>query len=113
MPRPRLRLTVRWLMALVLVAGLATRAAQVGVRWHAYRQRAGHHAAEAARLDAELSTALTFRREHGHFPGCGLLQGLLEEMHAEAIWHARLTRKYARAAARPWLRVSPDPPRPE
>jgi hypothetical protein len=29
-----------------------------------------------------------------------------------AVWHAALAEKYRKAAARPWLTVEPDPPKP-
>ncbi len=41
------------------------------------------------------------------------LQEQLDYHQRQAEYHAALGRKYAAAAAHPWLSVAPDPPKPQ
>jgi hypothetical protein len=107
---PRVRLSVRRLMAAVAVVAVLT-AAPVTLQRRAARFRAladehkkqtegvsgiyyGHELDRVIPEDARTGARLT---------------GLQAAWH---LWHARLGAKYARAASRPWLPVGTDPPEP-
>jgi hypothetical protein len=104
--------TRRWMIAAAVVAVLI-QSGQTGARWHQYRKRAEYHTSEFTKLRMMLAPALEYRREAGHFPGCGLSQIFWERAGEQAEWHGLLKSKYERAAVRPWLIAEPDPREPE
>jgi hypothetical protein len=84
------RMTVRLLLVIVALAGLATEAALIGWRAWSYRKWAAEHA-------RYLRSSRSFIYDSSELRG----------------WHDQMRRKYERATLRPWLPVEPDPPPPE
>jgi hypothetical protein len=86
----RPRMTVRLLLAIVVLAGLATEAGLIGWRAWSYRKRAADHA-------RYLRSGRSFIYDSSELRG----------------WHDKMRRKYELARSWPWLPVEPDPPPPE
>ena len=84
------RMTVRFLLVLVALAGLAIEAGLIGWRAWSYSKRAVDHA-------VHLKSGRSFIHDSS-------------ELRA---WHEKMRRKYVLASTRPWLPVGPDPPPPE
>jgi hypothetical protein len=105
MSLPRVRFTVRRLMAAVAVFGLIFwTTLWLGKRTRAYQWMAEYHAAHrwTAPMVGPPWTAPRGVDSRG------------EVISAERDrWHAALAAKYLRAARYPWLSVEPDPPEPE
>jgi hypothetical protein len=107
--------TIRRLMVLVMIAGLALGAESMRRRSHAYRARAAQCGQWVAVNKAMIgSIALG-----GTNPGVSA-QETRRRIEAEeksarrrAEHYQRLESKYERAARYPWLPVEPDPPMPE
>jgi hypothetical protein len=83
-------MTVRLLLVLVALAGLATEAGLIGWRAWSYSKRAADHA-------RHLMSGRSFIDDSSELRG----------------WHDKMRRKYELATSRPWLSVEPDPPPPE
>jgi hypothetical protein len=113
---PRVRLTVWRLLIAAAVVEAAAGAEALRRRAEGFRERARYHASEGgvflgqARLwDLAASAGCT-----------DIPAGASPETYAEgarrcrrrAAYEAGLSRKYGRAAARPWLPVATDPPEP-
>jgi hypothetical protein len=102
---PRVRFTVRRLMAVVAVLAVLLGAGAEVVRLarlaEDYRQRAKYFVA------AEDVRNLTVAAERMVDPGAARKPDRI------AAHYAQLRRRYERAAARPWLPVAPDPPEPK
>lgn len=136
---PRLRLTVRRLMAAVALAALMISGEQARRRAVDYLDRADAHATIEARLRSGLESSSLeeeveeLRREFEEIdkspdsPGPFAAQlsadseRQLREYRAEREadrregrqwieWHARMKERYRRAAWRPWRAVAPEPP---
>jgi hypothetical protein len=84
------RMTVRFLLVLVALAGLATEAWLIGWRAWSYSKRADEHA-------RHLKSGRSFIYDSSALWG----------------WHDKMRRKYELATSRPWLPVEPDPPEPK
>jgi hypothetical protein len=101
---PRVRLTVRMMMAAVAVVGvLLWTTLWLGGRVRAYRWMAEYHAAYRWKVALPVTP--------GSVPRGVDFRG--EVISAERDrWHAALAAKYLRAARYPWLSVEHDPPEP-
>jgi hypothetical protein len=86
----RPRMTVRLLLILVALAGLATEAGLIGWRGWSYSKRAADHA-------MYLRSGRSFLLDSEELRG----------------WHEKMRRKYELAMSRPWLPVEPDTPPPD
>jgi hypothetical protein len=98
---PRVRFTVRTLMALVAVAAIVFGGALL---WHtasSYREKALYHA------NLQSSMIMAF----GDLDSVDEAE-LARVSEAWRTCHSALRRKYERAASRPWEYVPPDPPEP-
>jgi hypothetical protein len=84
------RMTIRLLLVLVALAGLATEAGLIGWRAWSYSKRAADHA-------RYLMSGRSLIYDSSELRG----------------WHVEMRRKYELATSRPWLSVEPDPPPPE
>ena len=108
---PRVRFTVRRIMAAVGLVGMTL---AVGVeckrRADRFRSSAESH---RSRIDAMLWGANSYYSGHeldrGRFWHADGKEFTLRELD-RLDWHRRLQGKYLRAARRPWLPVEPDPP---
>jgi hypothetical protein len=127
MKLPRVRITVRALMATVAIVAAVSGATALGRRREGYRERADANAEQERawgnRAEQSESWAATCLREAR---GDGFISSLYDELMDDArryqkeaaserrreAYHARLRRKYEHAASRPWLNVAPDPPEP-
>jgi hypothetical protein len=96
---PRLRFTVRRMMVAVAVVALVLGAVALGVRSGEFRNRARYHEVMAASPLLGVKPAPPVFDPVRYTPKW-------------SAYHARLKRKYERAARRPWLFVAPDPPLP-
>src|SRR5262249_28863638 len=134
MRRLRVQFTVRALMAAVAIVAVLTAGVEL-MRRHAVSQAvATEHAAmqaefeRASRAAEERAKGMELLRERGEVeapPSSPLIDPTagattLSEVRAlsiryakQAAHHAQLRRKSERAAARPWLPVTPDLPPPE
>jgi hypothetical protein len=101
MRRPRVRFTVRHLMAAVAVAALLLAARGTWRRYQSYRYQAATYA-EMERLVSALRPADS-RISVVYDPGTP------QELRFTPEQVSRLRRKYERAAARPWIPVEPEP----
>jgi hypothetical protein len=112
---PRPKLTIRSAMVIVAVAALALAAEATRRRLadlsSAYRQRALVHQnrADLAGLNAVVSDA-EYRRGQPPEPKYAEWSARFRRL---AEFHEAMTRKYERAASRPWLPIDPDPAPPE
>lgn len=104
---PSVRFTIRSLMIVVAIAGLALAGLQVRRRQTTYRQQAAAHAAQEVALRTRAEWAGRMARK-GYVPR-------REEVdsRAQADHHARLKVLYEQAASRPWMSITPDPPGPK
>jgi hypothetical protein len=76
------RMTIRrWMMTVILATAFIT-VAQIGERWRKFQNLA---------VEAEIEKLSAWVR-------------------AFVDYHSEMSRKYRRAASRPWVRVDPDPP---
>src|SRR5262245_48929852 len=99
----RIRFTVRRLMALVAIAGLALAVAIMVKRSTEFLALAEEQA------EAE-QTSLAYADDAGGEGGDPQRVARGEQM---AAYHRKLRMKYERAAWYPWMQVEPDPPIPE
>jgi hypothetical protein len=99
---PRVRISIRLLMALVAIAGLALAAAIMAGRSAEFRARAEHQAESEA-----LSRAYADEARGPGGDGQRVARG--EQM---AAYHRALRLKYERATRSPWWNPEPDPPVP-
>src|SRR5262249_15612618 len=104
MRRPRL--SIRASIALVALAALPLYGAVLWRGWEEYRRRAESH---DSLLWSELPVAVDEAASPGRLGGGLTVGGLLRR----AEYHHEMSRKYWRAAARPWAFVGPDPPPPD
>ncbi len=88
---PRVQFTIRRLMIAVAVVAVA-------VSIPAALRRGSETFARISEAHFHAADALHPPRQHGRVP--------------LADWHLQLGRKYRAAAARPWLPVQSDPPKP-
>jgi hypothetical protein len=100
---PRVRFTVRRMMAAVAIVAVLLGWIQMRKRWEELRElyegRCVIHAAhEYLERDGGVDV----------FSGIGVVKPNAER----ATYHARMRGKYERAARYPWLTVEPDPPPP-
>ena len=102
LPAMRLRFTVRLLMAILAIAGLATAGAVMAKRSNEYRAVAEEQA------EAE-ATSLGYADDARGPDGDPQRVARGEQM---AAYHKALKLKYQRAARYPWLAVEPEPPIP-
>jgi hypothetical protein len=86
----RPRMTVRLLLVLVALAGLATEAGLIGWRAWSYSKRAADHA-------RHLTSGRSLISDSSQLRG----------------WHDEMRRKYELATSRPWVPVESDPPEPK
>ena len=93
-------------MALVAVAALVLVGVVLWQRSEEYRRRAETH---DLLLWSELPVAIDEMASPGRLGG-GLS---VAEVMRRAEYHHKMSRKYWKAAARPWLAVEPDLPSPE
>jgi hypothetical protein len=110
---PRVRLTVRRLIIAAGVVEAAAGAEALRRRAEGFRELARYHASEEVAL---LGQARLW--ESGPGVGCADIapdatpEESARACRRRAAYEAGLSRKYGRAAARPWLPVAPDPPEP-
>src|SRR5689334_5536829 len=102
---PRARFSVRAMMIAVAVAALLLIGVVLWRRSEEYRRRAESH---DSLLWSELPVAVDEAASPGRLGGGLTVKGLLRR----AKYHHDMSRKYRRAAARPWHAVEPDPPEP-
>ncbi len=103
MPLPRVRFTVRWMMAAVAILGVTLgfyawsrrRSEAFAIRWI-------HHYGKAT--DSGIELVKTGRM--GDAARAAMLRRRMD-------WHCDMWQKYGHAARYPWLPVPPDPPEPE
>jgi hypothetical protein len=108
---PRVRFTVRTMIAVAVSAFIAVAVTALRVESVRCRSLSRLHRTQAAALDAEAHAILRFIR--GCPVGCeDLLRGRMTKLRGRDH-HAALAAKYERAAARPWLLLKPDPPEPK
>jgi hypothetical protein len=104
MRMPRLRFTLRWQMIAVAVVCLVM---AYGARWRAIQQRAD-------RYDHQADAVLEFAREiTSQSGGCGswVIHGKSPEDFYKVVEARRLMSiECRRAAWRPWVVLSPEPP---
>jgi hypothetical protein len=94
--RRRFRPRLWMLLAAVAVAAMgADGAAMLLRRREHYRQLAAYHSSQASPL---------WQGDPGYF---------FPENLGPLFWHEQMRQKYEKAARHPWLRVEPNPPRPE
>jgi hypothetical protein len=96
------------MMVVVAVAAIALAASDTGCRWLSHRQRclrkvAMHEWAADTFRSRMRNSALAF------YP----TEADRRWANRRAEYHERTALRWARAAARPWLPVEPDPPEPE
>ena len=115
---PRVRVTVRRLMAVVVLAGVASGAiTEVGRRRARFQTLANSH---SLRAGFHIQRAQSKTQP---FCGYGMSQREVEEKYTQSgietlvdfklsQYHWALAGKYEDAAIRPWLLVTPDPPEP-
>ena len=116
---PRPRLTIRRLMIVVALVGAALGGEKMRrVRAERASKAAFHEswadvwAEDGSRMDGIMDQAR-------HLDDDALRQRLVdfarerENTRAHERWDREMATKYARAAARPWLPLEPDPPAPE
>ena len=104
MRMPRVRFTLRWQMIAVAVVCIAM---AYGARWSAYQQRADRYDHQA---DAVQEFAREITRQSG---GCGswVFNGKSPEDFSKVVVARRLMSDECRRAAwRPWVVLSPEPP---
>jgi hypothetical protein len=105
---PRVRFTVRRLMAAVAAVAVGLASYEAGRRWSSHRRRcltavAGHQWA------AEMFRARLRNNASAFYPTAADLRWA----NRRAEYHERMERKWAQAATRPWESVAPDPPEPD
>jgi hypothetical protein len=120
---PRVRFTVRRIMAVVAIVAIASGGVVMLKRREAYGIRAAFHARqeqvadgrlrhrshEAARLAGLPSDASPPVPDHDRL----LVAELIDYSRNRVVHHRRLKAKYELAARCPWLSVDPDPPSPD
>lgn len=117
---PRVRFTVRRLMVVVAVVGIAAGVVSLSVRYESdrrvsyYQALASKHAGrerdyldEIRLIDDEARRSAVLRSNPAYVAHWRRWYQL------SAAHHAQLKVKYGRAALHPWRPVSPDPPMPQ
>jgi hypothetical protein len=100
------RLTLRHLLFLVTLAGLALGLSGWMRRRAEFSSRTAYHAKQYRVLLAHLAGARGMRR------GRGMASPDPSEL-ASVRYHFKMAEKYEHAARYPWLPVEPDPPEPK
>ncbi len=111
---PRIRLTVRRLMVLVLLVAIlmaaGIEARRLLLRSREYRGHLAYHTRREREERRNLGVAESIRRKGKTL---NREMSLVEEVARLRIpYHARLRRKYERAVTQPWEPLPPDPPEP-
>ena len=101
---PRVRYTVRRMMVVVLIVAIMLAIHVTLQRRRVRFEQLSRYHIQSIRIESSCSWAPYEPEESDVLSDKALWQ---------AIWHAKLSRKYSEAARRPWLPVSPDPPQPE
>jgi hypothetical protein len=109
---PRVRFTVRRMMVAVAVSGLLLGAEVARRRWAYNRSMAHYHAREEGRMRLLLSGGwITVTDEAGARKKLRIGRNIEREpVQRRLIYHALMAARHRRAARRPWLAVTPDPP---
>ena len=102
---PRVRFTVRWLMAAVAVVALVMGAELTRRRW-AHRQQMARHYARAERTYRDQAREIADEIDRGRSD----LDLALERRLWMADRAAQFRRKWERGAARPWESEPSEPP---
>jgi hypothetical protein len=105
---PRFRFTIRRMMIAVAIVGLTLGLAGLWRRSKDLRRLAEEHDnLEQSILPVVIDAAST--PSDPRLPQGASIRSLL----CQAEYHRKLSRKYWRASARPWLAVEADPPEPK
>lgn len=105
--RGRIRFRIRWLIAAVAIAALASWGWRLASLVGTYRARAGHF----ANLARDFDRAAGLHAPPGARSPADRDGAAARAKFARAAERCRgLAGKYQRAQARPWLSVAPDPP---
>lgn len=105
------RFRLRTLMIAVALAAALLALGVTAARSRTYRALAEYHAAEEA-LCLRLVRDYESGRARAINIGPEEMARAADRLGRLATYHASLKRKYASAAARPWVRAAPDPPVP-
>jgi hypothetical protein len=101
------RSTVRRLIVVVAIVGISLGFEEIMRRRSEYRSRSEYHSDWVYMHRAQLISGL-FRMQRGWLP---VVPGTNEDVRLR--YHREMARKYESASRYPWLRVEPDPPKPE
>ncbi len=114
----RPRFTIRRLMAVVAIVAILLTAGKMLMTWRLRSLKAGEYAAEAQSWadDASKVERMMVKPRSQSDPASRQRLAGLGEVARNYRDHERSNRelasKYARAAARPWVPIEPDPPEP-
>lgn len=106
------RLSVRRLMAVVAVVGIALGCSDLWQRRGRYQWLAWQYDFRVSQRFVAIETIMDFHRRDPNYPREQFLNDVAVERRA-AMYLGLLKRKYESAASHPWLAVPPDPPEPE
>lgn len=113
---PRVRSSVRGLMALVAVVAVLLTAGIVGGRWWGFSAKARSHARQAWAYGLEAANSFELAYDDVRSGrGEASARPFVEEgdtWRKLGLYHDALRRKYEAAMRRPWLPVPTDPPPP-
>jgi hypothetical protein len=120
---PCVQFTVRWMLAGVAVWGIVVALALVLEKRQArFLHLATEHNSQIAWTNFVHEYALgidhrcreSWTDDRGRFfSDPKELQAAIDRNRSQNNWHISLSQKYRDAAARPWLPVEPDPPKPK
>ncbi len=122
MPFPRVRFTVRRMMVAAVAVALPlgwSRYREMAVLSECYRRNSGWYSGLAALDLGEAEDwdqmAVEKKKSPAKYPAWTLEQMAVASAGKRKMgnYHHDVASKYARAVARPWLPLDPDPPKPE
>src|SRR5690242_12471812 len=103
------RMTTRRWMILVAIVAVVIAAEQMRERRAAYLRLWYMHVALELKMNDQIREAVN---TGSYYFGPIESKAMIDRFTAFAAYHSSLRRKYEYAAAYPWVKVPPDPPRP-
>jgi hypothetical protein len=112
MPKPRLRFTLRAMLIVVALAGVASSILAVELRRKRSLDASTYHAAKAREFGYSGDPRWGIRRRKPLDTDGEKEKAQAELEVSRAAYHLLLVSKYLQSSRRPWFPVEPDPPEP-